>query len=247
MQNAAGFLGMIITQSDGPPDMPGSGHLYGYLYRFTFPLVLAGAVVFFRTTRDAVARRLIVAWLVSTAVLGMMISPIFLHNNALLPALILLCAASLEWLMGWNKAAFLISLAAFLAGFALFTAYYHGSEYRELVRGEYQEGLLPALEHARSSTTGPVCITDAKILEPYIFVQFAEKVAPSVGPGQLVYVDPGAQFRKVRSVGRYFFGFENCPSAEAATYVLAFTERPPVGGGAFTITRFDGFKVLVPK
>jgi len=247
LQNVAGFFGMIIVQSNGPIVGTSTGYPYGYLYRFTFPLILAGAVVFFKSTKDVIARRLLLAWLVATAVLGLIISPLFGHNNVLIFALILMCAASLEWLMTWNKTAFILSLAVFMVAFALFTGYSHGTEYRELVQQQYYEGLLPALDYARSSTAGPICVNNTKILQPEIFVLLSEKAAPSVEPDKIVYIDPSSQFREARSVGRYFFGSENCPLGAAATYVLTFKERPPVGGKAFTAKRFEGFEVFVPK
>jgi len=248
LQSAVGFSGMIIMQISGSSNSTSIGYPYGYLYRFTFPLTLAGAVIFFRNTKDAIARRMLLAWLVATAVLGLMISPLFGHNNVLIPALILLCAASLEYLWAWNKAVLVLSLAVFLAAFALFMGYSQGTEYRDLAQREYYEGLLPALNYASSSTTGPICVDNTKIIQPEIFVMFSEKAAPSVGPDKIVYADPSSQFRQARSVGRYFFGSENCSPGVPVTYVLTARESPPGSGRAFTTRMFEGFfKVLVPR
>ena len=123
---------MIIMQSEGPAPSTSTGFPYGYLYRFTFPLILTGAVVFFCNTKDVISRRLLLAWLAAAVVLGLMISTVFVHNNVLILALILLCAASLEWLMTWNKAALILSLAVFLAAFTMYFVYSQGTEYREL-------------------------------------------------------------------------------------------------------------------
>jgi hypothetical protein len=135
----------------------------------------------------------------------------------------------------------------FLVAFALLIGYFHGTEYRDLVQREYYEGLLPALDYARSSTAGAICVDNTKILQPEIFVMFSEKAAPSVESDKIVYIDPSSQFREARSVGRYFFGSENCPPGVAVTYVLTSRERPPIGGKAFTARRFGGFEVFVPR
>jgi len=247
LQNTGRLLGMIIIQNNEPGGTASAGFPYGYLYRFSFPLILAGAVILLKGTADPVTRRLLIAWLVSTAVLGLMISPLFVHINVLILALILCCAASLEWLLHWNKVVFLLSLALFLAAFGMFTGYMHSTAYRDLVQREYREGLLPALDYARSSTTGPICVISNKILQPEVFVLFSEKMAPSVGPAKVVFADPAAQFQKARSVGRYFFDSEDCPAYPSATYVMFYNEPPPVGASAFTTQRFALFKVLVPK
>jgi hypothetical protein len=149
--------------------------------------------------------------------------------------------------MNWNRSVFLLTLVVFLAAFGWFTVYSHSIEYRETIQREYREGLLPALDYARTSTTGPICVDSTKILQPEIFVMFSEKMAPSVGPGMTVFADPNAQFLKARSVGRYFFGPENCPPHQPAAYVMFYNEPPPVGGSAFATRRFGFYKALVPR
>lgn len=247
LNNALGFAYLIVAQSDGPAGSTSTGYPFGFLYLVTFPLILAGGVLFFRQTQDALARRIVLAWLVAATVLGLVISPLFLHDNVLLLALILMCAAALEWLLNLNKTVLMLTLGCFIIAFGWFSAYYHSAAYRERARQEYYAGLLPALDYARRSTAGPICVSNAKVVQPEIFVLFSEKMDPSVGPNKVVYADPGAQFRIARSVGRYFFSDENCPAGRTATYVLSIRERPPIGAEAFVISVFDDFKVLVPK
>ena len=248
LQNAAGFFGMIITQSQGPANSTSSGYPYGYLYLFTFPLILAGAVVFSRSTKDALPRRLLLAWLVPTAVLGLLISPTFGHNNVLILALILLCAASLEFLMTWNKAVFVLSLAVFLTAFALFTGYFHGTEYREVAQREYYEGLLPALDYACSSTSGPICVDNTKIIQPEIFVMFSEKADASVAPDKVVYADFELTVPAGQVCWKILLRVRELPAGRRGQLRPDLQRAAPVPGRNFTTRMFEGFfKVLVPR
>ncbi len=241
--NVEGFLSLLVTQSESAYNQPG----YGYLYNVTFPLVLAGAVLFLARHPDRLQRRLVLAWLIAAIGVGLLIAPYFVHNNLIFMPLILFCAVFLEWLMNRSRPLFVLSLAAFLAGFVAFTAYYHGPAYKELADREYFTGLLSALDYARTSTNSAICVTRPKINEPYIFALFSEEMAPSVAPNQIVYADPQAQYREVTSVGRYFFGLENCPSEPSTAYILFFNEPPPAGGRTFAVRQFGLFKVYLPR
>ena len=241
--NVGGFLSLLVTQSESAYNQPG----YGYLYNVTFPLVVAGATLFLLRREDRLERRLVLAWLAAAICVGLLIAPYLVHNNLLFMPLLLFVGVFLQWLMGWNKWVFALTLAAFLAGLVLFTAYYHGPAYKQQADREYFAGLLSALGYARSSSANPICVSRPKINEPYIFALFSEQMALSVSPDKIVYMDPEAQYREVSSVGRYFFGLENCPSDSPNTYILFFNESPPMAGKVFTVRQFDLFKVYVPK
>lgn len=243
LTTVGGFWSLLITQSESAYNQPG----YGYLYNVTFPLVLAGAVLFQLRPDNRLQRRLLLAWLVAALCVGLIIAPYFVHNNLIFIPLILFCAAFLEWLLNWNKTLFILSVAAFLAAFVAFTTYYHGPDYKQLADREYFTGLLSALDYARTTNANPICVTRPKINEPYIFALFSEKMAPSVGPDKIVYANADAQFREVSSVGRYFFGLENCPGNSSATYILFFNEPPPAAGKTFSVRQFGLFKVYLPK
>lgn len=237
------FLSLLVTQSESAYNQPG----YGYLYNVTFPLVLVGGALFLVRHEDRLQRRLVLAWLIAATALGILIAPYFVHNNTIFFPLILFCAVFLEWLMNWNRIVFVLGLAAFILGFIAFTSYYHGPDYKQLADREYFSGLLPALDYARTSTSQPICVSRPKINEPYIFALFSEQMAPAVSPDKIVYADPNAQFREVTSVGRYYFGLENCPADPSPAYILFFNEPPPAAGKTFTIRQFGLFKVYLPK
>jgi hypothetical protein len=241
--NVEGFLSLLVTQSESAYNQPG----YGYLYNVTFPLVFAGAMLFVLRRADRFGRRLVFAWLVAATCVGVLIAPYFVHNNLLFMPLLLFCALFLEWLLHWNKIVFALSVVAFLAGFILFTDYYHGPVYKQQADREYFTGLLSALDYARTSSSNAICVSRPKINEPYIFALFSEQMAPSVSPDKIVYVNSAAQYREVSSVGRYFFGLQNCPSDKPSTYVLFFNEPPPTAGKAFTVRQFGLYKVYLPK
>lgn len=241
--NVGGFLSLLVTQSESAYNQPG----HGYLYNVTFPLVLAGIVLFLFRHDERLERRMILAWLIAAVCVGVLIAPYLVHNNLLFMPLLVFGGVFLQWLMGWNKWVFALTLVAFLAGFVLFTDYYHGPAYKQQADREYFTGLLSALDYARTSSGNPICVSRPKINEPYIFALFSEQMAPSVSPEEIVYVNPEAQYREVSSVGRYFFGLENCPPDSPNTYVLFFNELPPRAGRAFTVRQFDLFKVYILK
>ncbi len=243
LHSAAQFLNVLVLQKDGEYDQPG----FGYLYKVTLPIILAGGFLYFLGAQDRTQVRLVAAWLIPALAVGMLTTPDFHHNNVLIPILILFAAVFLEWLMGWNRAAFALTVLAFLAGFVWFTIYYHGPAYRQQADREYFTGFLPALTYARDSSPDPICVTTAKVNMPYIFSMFEEEVSPAVGPDRVVYAEAVAQFRHVNSVGRYFFGPQNCPTATPATYVLFFNEPPPTGAKAFNVRQFGLFKVYLPR
>jgi hypothetical protein len=196
---------------------------------------------------DPVARRLFLGWLLAGLAVGVLVSPVFVHNNVLIVALILLCAGFLEWMLIWKKTVFVLFAGLFLAVFLSFTLYYHSPDSIAQAQRDYHAGLLSALDYARTSTSGPICVIDDKIIMPYIFVLFSEKMAPDVGPDKIIYADPTSQYRDVTSVGRYFFGTDYCPAYPLPTYVMSFSERSPLGANkTFETTRFGLFKVLVP-
>ena len=242
-RSAARFLDVLVAQKDGEYDQPG----FGYLYKVTIPIILAGGFLYFARADDRVQRRLVGAWLLAAVSVGILTSPDFHHNNVLFPLLIIFAAVFLEWLMHWNRNVFALAVLAFLAGFVLFTIYYHGAAYRQQADREYFTGLLPALNYARDSSASPICIPTSKVNMPYVFSMFAEQVSPAVGPDKIIYVEQQAQFRHVISVGRYYFGPENCPGVPPVSYILFFNEPPPTGGKAFTVRQFDLFKVYLPK
>ena len=241
--SAKDLLYMLVFQLDGPFNSTG----WGYLYRFTFPLILVGGWFVFRCPMDPVARRLLLVWLLAGLAVGVLVSPVFVHNNVLIIALILLCAGFLEWMLIWKKTVFVLFAGLFLAVFLAFTLYYHSPDSIAQAQREYHAGLLSALDYARTSTSGPICVVDDKIIMPYIFVLFSEKMTPDVGPDKIIYADPTAQYRDVTSVGRYFFGTDHCPASPLPTYVMSFSEHSPLGANkTFETTRFGFFKVLVP-
>jgi 4-amino-4-deoxy-L-arabinose transferase-like glycosyltransferase len=243
LRGALRFLGLVVAQTDGEYDQPG----FGYLYKVTIPIIIAGGWLYFSKAPDRTQRWLVAAWLVAAASVGVVTSPDFHHNNVLFPLLIIFGAVFLDWLRGLNKTVFALSLAAFLAAFAWFTAYYHGAAYKEQADREYFTGLLSALNYAKSSSGGPICVTTPKIIMPYVFSLFAEQMSPSVSPDKIVYAEPDAQFRHVASVGRYYFGPENCPAGIGVTYVAFFNEPPPFPRSQLTMRQFGTFKVYLSR
>ncbi len=238
-----GFLTLLITQNDTGFDQPG----FGYLYKFSFPLIFAGGYLFFYRKDGGINKHLILSWLLAAFAVGLLIHPGFTHDIVVFTPLILLCAVFLEWLMNWNKRLFILALGIFLVAFTVFTGYYHGPEYKAQVDRKNYTGLLSAIDYAKTSTGAPICISSPVLNHPYIYVLFSEQMDPSVGPEKIKYINPQAQFRQVSSVGRYFFGLENCPVETNVTYIHFFNDPPPAQPRSFTIRRFGLFTVFLSK
>ena len=80
---------------------------------------------------------------------------------------------------------------------------------------------------------------------PYIFVLFIEQLDPVRYLDSLVYVNPGAEFRRVLSLGRYTFGISHCAHLPGTVYILSPADTFVVDG-SYTLTNFDSFRVYTP-
>ena len=235
---------VLILQNDG---FLISSTKFGYLYVFTFPFIILGAYFFLTSPQNSTETKLVLMWLISALAIGIFVKATFYRLNLAFIPLFIFCAAFMHWLNKKNKVAFIFSIALFLAGFLSFTYYYHNSDYKNQADRWYFTGLLSALNYAKDSNSGAICVTTNKINMPYIFVLFSEKMDSSVGPNKVLYIDPQSQFRIAKSVGRYTFGLENCLVNLKTTYVLFFTESFPITSNSFEVRDFGLYTVYTPK
>lgn len=235
---------VLILQNDG---FLINSTKFGYLYVLTFPFIILGAYFFLTSPQKLTETKLVLMWLISALVIGIFVEATFNRLNLAFIPLFIFCAAFIDWLNKKNKIAFIFSIALFLAGFLSFTYYYHNSDYKNQADRWYFTGLLSALNYAKDSNSGAICVTTNKINMPYIFVLFSEKMDSSVGPNKVLYIDSQSQFRSAKSVGRYMFGLENCPVNFKTTYVLFFTESLPIASNKFKVRSFGLYTVYTPK
>ena len=235
---------LLFTQSDGM--LWNVADPFGYLYVFSFPLALIGAVLLFtvRNARNATGNLLLLAWLIASLSIGVIQSANINRLNLVFLPIILCTAVCMYWLGQNSKIVLVTLIGIFLFSFIAFNVTYHGSNYKANANVDFYAGLIPALDHARQAGNQPICVTD-RVNMPYIFVLFSEKPNPAAFLGTIDYIDPSASFRQVRSMERYYFGLVNCPADPSMIYVLA-DEKLPDNGIQYTDTIFTQFHVYSP-
>jgi 4-amino-4-deoxy-L-arabinose transferase-like glycosyltransferase len=243
--NARRLLLLLWNQTDGQPW--NTVDPYGYFYRYSFPLAVAGTVLLIplRRIRESPERLLVLGWMGAGLVLGLLQPASINRTNLVFFPLLIATGFFLEWLRRHSRPAFVLAIIALLAGFVLFTRDYHSAQERERLGGPYFAGLLEALDYARNVTDNPICVTD-EVRMPYIFVLFVEKMNPADYLSTIEYDDPNGAFRKPRHLGRYSLGQRNCTNhSDGTVYVLDQTESIPFAE-LYRTEKFGNFVVYVP-
>jgi flagellar biosynthesis protein FliQ len=220
---------------------------YGYFYKYTLPFAILGAVLLipFRKPENLSERLLLLAWLLTGLILGILQQVNINRINLVFIPLILCVAYLLAWVAEHSRLGLIAALTVFLVAFGFFTYAYHSQEYRSAVGGDFFTELLPAINFASQQKDTAICITD-KVNEPYIYVLFSQKPNPSDYLKNIVYSNPHAKSGQVLQLDRYSFGLDNCPQDPKTIYVLS-DETPPQTQVAYDIYNFDRFKVYIPS
>jgi hypothetical protein len=239
------LVSLLWTQTDHHPY--NVVEPYGYLYPFTLPLAVLGAILLIPRRRDAnwIGRLLLLAWLAAALVVGFLQLANFNRINLIFLPLTFCLAAFLTWIAAHSRVAATAAVVVLLAGFVLFTQAYHGDEYRMSVGREFFTGILPAVDYAARQGTGPICVTD-KISEPQIFVLFAQQLDPNDYLPSVKYASPRGGFRPAQQLGRYTFGLDACANNAGTVYILS-DEKPPAGNLPYKAVPFEQFTVYVPQ
>lgn len=218
---------------------------YGYFYTLTFPLAVLGGLALLRKPGKTPEQLLLLGWVAAALVVGGLVRSNFNHLNLVFTPLILCIASCLAWIRKRARALPALIVYVLVIAFLAFTRDYHSDVYRLRVGREFfSAGLLPAIDFARHSPGSPICITDA-VNMPYIYVLFTERMDPADYLNDIEYVDPTEPFRKVRSLGRYSFGLQNCSDDRATIYILS-EEQPPRQDVNYTVSQFETFRVYAP-
>ncbi|MGI9044266.1 MAG: ArnT family glycosyltransferase [Gemmatimonadaceae bacterium] len=219
---------------------------YGYFYRWTFPIAVAGAALILplrRGRRIHPDRMLLLCWLAAAIAVGLL-QPVNINRMNIFFIPLLLFTAFAIWFASerW-RLVIPLSTVAFLAAFAFFTREFHGDRHRERAERAFFAGLLPAIEFARSSADDgeQICVS-GKVNMPYIFVLFSRQADPASYINTIDYLDPADSFRVVETMGRYSFGAANCRDEPGTVHVLLDGEMPPDEPG-HTVTSFGAFDV----
>jgi Dolichyl-phosphate-mannose-protein mannosyltransferase len=243
--NAQIMLNLLWSQTDDL--IFNSIRPYGYFYLVTFLIAVLGAgllIPWQRASQRLPERLLLLTWLTSALILGLL-QPVNINRlNLIFFPLILCVVACLAWISSHLPIALPIMLIGFLIGFVAFTIDYHGEAYRQLADQEFSTGLLPAIDFARQlDDQAPICIF-GNINAPYIYVLFDAQMNPADYLSTVVYVNSDEPIRRVRSFGRYTFKINSCPADRRTIYILS--EPPPQAIAAYQVRVFDRYTVYMP-
>jgi hypothetical protein len=227
---------------------------FGYFYRITFPLAVLGLIYFlvsFRNTMEnSFGRWLLLAWIVSSLLIGV-IHPVNLTRFNLIFTPILLCMVI--GLIEFNKILKYIMpiiLAALSIGFVFFNLAYHGENYQKRAGEVFNAGIIPAIKYASDNSTSTICITEQTRFA-YIYPLFVKRLHPSEYMAQIEWILPPAYpldpARTPRALGVFRFDLADCTKEPGTAFILKLKETPPNPDIDYKVKRFTKYEVYLPK
>jgi hypothetical protein len=237
---------LLLVQTDGL--IYNAFEPYGYFYKVTFPIAVAGFGLLVWRQSNAFDPRvgIFLGWPIGCILFGIL-QPVNINRINVVFIAVLICAAvAVQWLADRSRLVLPITVAILLVAFGFFTAAYHGTAYKKTADFKFHAQLLSAIRYADRAARGPVCIT-ARIDMPYIYVLFAERPDPKSYLGNIVYSYADAATRNVRSMSRYTFGKDNCAPEPTTVYLLRYDDGRPKAGVRYDARAFGDFSVYVPK
>jgi hypothetical protein len=235
---------LIMGATDGYPwnDI----YPYAYFYPRAYILSFTGAVLLIPSWNISFHKEkwLVLAWLAAAFSIGLMQTVNVNRFHLVFIPLIFCAAVCVYCLLEYARPFSLVLLIPFVVGFFFFTKAYHGAAYRQEIGVEFFDGLLPALDFARSMDNQPICVTGS-VNQPYMYVIFLEKKNPADFVNLLEYNVPDAGFRTVRHYGRYSFGARYCSPQPNTVYVFASGE-PLENASAYKTKTFGNYIVYYP-
>ncbi len=188
--HASALWQLLVTQRDGT--LYNVTDPYGVVYSvafFALALALATATVVFALAKRWPLQRMLVAlWLIACLPTGIVQEPNINRINLLLMGLVVAAGIGLGMLDAKIKGAFIAATVGLLVMFGFFARDYFTTQ-RNKLAPEFFDGLLPALQHAQSATSGAICVS-GKVNMPYIYALFTEQTAPREFNRTVRYVDP---------------------------------------------------------
>lgn len=249
-ENSAIMLNLLWTQTDAFPW--NYVEPFGYFYKFTFPLALAGfflTIPIKQNQTNAIGKSFIFSWMVASVFIGI-IHPVNLTRINLIFTPILFCIVIL--LTQLDKRIMYVTpfmIAVFLIGFSLFTLVYHGEEYKRRSDTAFNAGIIPAINYATQEGNSLICFTE-EMYSAYIYVLLTQKFHPSEYVDQIEWinpVDPINPARTPRALKQFRFRLSDCEGDENATYILTLKESPPNFAVEYRRKKFVKYLVFLPK
>lgn len=227
---------------------------FGYFYKITFPLVLAGFLLtlpFKFVKGNRVERWFIAAWMLAAFVVGL-VHPVNLTRFNLVFTPILFCVALLFLDLEPRLPRIIpAAVGVFFVAFVLFNRAYHGKDYRKVTSALFNEGIIPAIEYAaeKSKPETLICFTDEHY-SLYVYVLLTQKFHPSEYVNDLEWInpeDPADPARTLLALKQFRFKPNDCLSDPNAAYILTLKETPPNTDVEYKERKFAKFVVHLPK
>jgi 4-amino-4-deoxy-L-arabinose transferase-like glycosyltransferase len=248
--NAKTMLDVLWTQSDAFPW--NFVEPFGYFYKITFPLIAAGFILTlpFKFIQENRAERwFVAAWMIASIIVGIL-HPVNLTRLNIIFTPILFCIAILIIRLNERIPYTLpVTVSALAIGFVLFSQAYHGEEYRKRASGIFNEGIIPAIQHAVQNSDSLICFTEERY-SLYIYVLLTQRFHPSEYVDDLDWIapeDPADPARTPRSLKQFRFRLNDCLDSPHAVYILTLTEEPPNTSADYRDRKFEKFRVHLPK
>jgi len=245
--NFSNLLRLLWVQDDGLVWNSVSG--YGVVYLWSLPLAALGALRTAQWALEAdspVTPTLMLIWFSAGVVLAIVMPPNLNRINVLYPPLLFFAAAGLESLWS-SRPIFWALVAAYVASFVgLLFAYFE--TYPAKVGPAFFASIDEAIDEASSATPGRICVTDhVNYGLSYVYVLLAQQIDPLVYLQTVRIENPGDEFQKVASFGRYTFGLDLCRGRPIGAYVIEAAEIPSLPAGSYSLTSFNRYVVAVPR
>jgi 4-amino-4-deoxy-L-arabinose transferase-like glycosyltransferase len=252
-QNIIDTLKIIINQDDDA--IWNSIPEYGYMFLFSLPFLAIGFLKLvlentFSKTKQFQKSFVFLAWILVSFLLGSLIThPNINRINIFFIPLIFLIAAGIYYIVQNMRYLAIPVVILYLLSFSMFSFNYF-SVYPEKTEQIFFESFGEAINYASNYVSenpdARVYVTN-KVNMPYIYVLFYQKIDPEVFRSSVKFYNPGDEFQRVESFGRYSFGINDINQSENAIYIIHNSEEGKFDKSDFTIKKFKYYSVATKK
>lgn len=234
------LFSLLMSQHDGLlyNTLPG----YGIIYLWASGLAFFGFLWSFRKLKIIQKSVLMILWCAIAIVISVLSEPNSNRINILFIPIIFFLAVCIRDISQYIFPSRLI-FTLFSVSFVFFCTTYFSSFKMDISR-QFNSGIGNAITEA-ASHDGNICIT-SKINMPYIFALFFGQEDPNIFNSTVKYENPGAEFQRVTSFGRYIFGLKKCAQEEISTYVVYSEEIDDLPKANYTQKKEGEFIVAIP-